>query len=219
MSSGALVVCSATFSSLPGDPNPVPGRSAWRSPAPQAALQATLWPASTLGTVLRVATWNVNSLKARLERVEAWVGQVHPDILCLQETKLADTAFPAWRSRPLSYGAVHHGDGRWNGVAILSRVGLDDVQSGFAGGRRPQRRGAAPGCDLRRSAGHHRLRTQRAIGRPRAVRGEAGLARPARRRGGCRPRPREALLICGDFNVAPDDRDVWDPSAVHGRDP
>jgi exodeoxyribonuclease-3 len=79
-----------------------------------------------------VATWNVNSLKARLERVEAWLEECQPDILCMQETKLADSAFPALTFSALGYESVHHGEGRWNGVAILSRVGLDAPAVGFA---------------------------------------------------------------------------------------
>ena len=72
-------------------------------------------------------TWNVNSLKARQERVEEWLAECQPDVVCMQETKLADTAFPAMAFSALGYESVHHGEGRWNGVAILSRVGLDDV--------------------------------------------------------------------------------------------
>src|SRR5688572_19616867 len=81
---------------------------------------------------MRLATWNVNSLKARLERVETWLGEVEPDVLCIQETKLADDAFPALSLAALGYDAVHHGEGRWNGVAILSRLGIADVVHGFA---------------------------------------------------------------------------------------
>ena len=83
---------------------------------------------------MRLATWNVNSLGARLERVEAWLAEVEPDVLCLQETKLADDAFPALTFSALGYESVHHGQGRWNGVAILSRVGLDAPAVGFAPG-------------------------------------------------------------------------------------
>src|SRR5689334_1919659 len=81
--------------------------------------------------MVRVATWNVNSLKARLPRVEEWLAQVQPDVLCLQETKLADAAFPALTFSALGYEGAHHGEGRWNGVALLSRVGLEDVRYGF----------------------------------------------------------------------------------------
>src|ERR1700722_10797960 len=81
---------------------------------------------------MQIATWNVNSLKARLSRVEEWLSYAHPDVLCLQETKLADAAFPHMAFSVLGYESVHHGDGRWNGVAILSKVGIDDVVAGFA---------------------------------------------------------------------------------------
>ena len=80
---------------------------------------------------MRIATWNVNSLTARLPRVEEWIGYAHPDVLCLQETKQADAAFPYGAFEALGYESAHHGDGRWNGVAILSRVGLADVATGM----------------------------------------------------------------------------------------
>src|SRR5258706_16315084 len=79
---------------------------------------------------MRIATWNVNSLKARLPRVEAWIEECQPDVLCMQETKLADSAFPALTFGALGYEAAHHGEGRWNGVAILSRVGLEAPSAG-----------------------------------------------------------------------------------------
>ena len=71
----------------------------------------------------RFATWNVNSLKVRQDRVEQWLSDISPDIVCLQETKLADGAFPQLAFEALGYTAVHHGEGRWNGVAMLSRQG------------------------------------------------------------------------------------------------
>jgi exodeoxyribonuclease III len=80
---------------------------------------------------VRLATWNVNSLKARLERVEQWVAENTPDVLCMQETKLADAAFPSMVFHGLGYESAHHGEGRWNGVAIISRIGLADIVSGF----------------------------------------------------------------------------------------
>ena len=80
---------------------------------------------------MRIATWNVNSLNVRLVRVEEWLAYAQPDVLCLQETKLADAAFPFLALQALGYEAVHHGQGRWNGVAILSRVGIDDVVRGM----------------------------------------------------------------------------------------
>lgn len=80
---------------------------------------------------MRIATWNVNSLNVRLGRVEEWVDYAQPDVLCLQETKLADAAFPHLAFQARGYEAAHHGQGRWNGVAILSRVGIDDVVAGM----------------------------------------------------------------------------------------
>ena len=80
---------------------------------------------------MRIATWNVNSLKARLPRVEEFLGYADVDVLCLQETKLADTSFPALTFSSLGYESVHHGHGQWNGVAILSRVGVEDASNGF----------------------------------------------------------------------------------------
>ena len=86
---------------------------------------------------MRFATWNVNSLKVRQERVEQWLADVAPDVVCMQETKLADDAFPQLTFEAMGYSAAHHGEGRWNGVAILSRRGLDDVSFGFADGAEP----------------------------------------------------------------------------------
>jgi exodeoxyribonuclease-3 len=83
---------------------------------------------------MRLATWNVNSLNARLDRVTEWVDRARPDVLCLQETKLADEAFPALTFHERGYEVVHHGQGQWNGVAILSSVVNDDVVTGFAAG-------------------------------------------------------------------------------------
>ena len=78
---------------------------------------------------MRFATWNVNSLKVRQERVEQWLGDVSPDVVCMQETKLADDAFPQLTFEALGYTAVHHGEGRWNGVAVLSRRGSTTCRS------------------------------------------------------------------------------------------
>src|SRR5258708_39611593 len=80
---------------------------------------------------MRIATWNVNSLKARLPRVEEFLQYAEVDVLCLQETKLADTSFPALTFSALGYDSVHHGQGQWNGVTILSRVGVADPSHGF----------------------------------------------------------------------------------------
>ena len=74
---------------------------------------------------MRIATWNVNSLKARMEAVELWLQRAQPDVLLMQETKLADDDVPEMPFRMAGYELLHHGEGRWNGVAIASRVGID----------------------------------------------------------------------------------------------
>ena len=85
--------------------------------------------AATKRVLMRIATWNVNSMRARIEHVEEWLAQLGPDVCCFQETKLADDAFPFERFRALGYEVAHHGDGRWNGVTIASRVGLADIDA------------------------------------------------------------------------------------------
>src|ERR1035438_2564977 len=82
---------------------------------------------------MRIATWNVNSLKARLGKLEQPVSGAGPDVVCLQETKMSDAAFPTMSFAALGYESAHHGNGRWNGVAILSRVGIEQARAGFTG--------------------------------------------------------------------------------------
>ncbi len=83
---------------------------------------------------MRIATWNVNSLKARLEKVEWWLERAAPDVLLMQETKLGDDDAPLLPFRMLGYELLHHGEGRWNGVAIASRVGYEAVITNFGDG-------------------------------------------------------------------------------------
>jgi len=166
---------------------------------------------------VRIATWNVNSLKARLPRVEAWLAECQPDILCMQETKLSDSAFPSLTFSALGYEGVHHGEGRWNGVAILSKVGLSEPSVGFApddeivrdearivsatcGGIRVVTVYVPNGRSLADEQYQFKLEW---LGR---LRGHLEAVCDASAN----------VLVCGDFNIAPEDRDVWDPSAVHG---
>src|SRR4051794_37395700 len=83
---------------------------------------------------MRIATWNVNSLKARTDAVERWLERAEPDVLLMQETKLADREAPELPFRMAGYELVHHGEGRWNGVAIATRVGASDVVTNFGDG-------------------------------------------------------------------------------------
>jgi exodeoxyribonuclease-3 len=164
---------------------------------------------------VRIATWNVNSLSARLPRVEEWIAYAAPDVLCMQETKVADTAFPAMAFSALGYESVSHGDGRWNGVAIVSRVGLEQVVTGFGGAADEQgARIVAATCGGIRVHSVY-VPNGRAVGSDHYKAKLAWLdALRAYLDTACRPT--DPVAVCGDFNVAPDDRDVWDPAAFVG---
>jgi len=167
---------------------------------------------------VRIATWNVNSVKQRLPRLLPWLDEREPDVVCLQETKLADAAFGELLDAELSqrgYEVAVHGEAAWNGVAILSRAGLEDVVRGIPGGPgfpEPEARAVAATCGgLRvvsvyvpngRSPGsdHYAyklewLQALRAMVQPDAA----------------------AALVCGDMNIAPADEDVFDPEAYEGH--
>jgi len=165
---------------------------------------------------VRVATWNVNSLKARLPKVEEWLAYAQPDVLCLQETKLADTAFPALTFSTLGYESAHHGQGRWNGVAILSRVGLDDVVAGFSDERAPDTdaRVIWATCGAVRIASVY-VPNGRGLAEDHYRYKLDWLAR-LRAQLDARHEPTERLAICGDYNVAPTDEDVWDATQFIG---
>ena len=164
---------------------------------------------------MRIATWNVNSLTARLPRVEEWIGYAEPDVLCLQETKQADAAFPHGAFAALGYETAHHGDGRWNGVAIASRVGLDAVAVGLGDDNDDQgTRLIAADC------GGVRVHSVY-VPNGRSLDSEqypAKLAWLARLRALLEETstPDRPVAVLGDFNVAPEDRDVWDPSQFEG---
>jgi exodeoxyribonuclease-3 len=180
-------------------------------------------------TCVRIATWNVNSVGARLPRLNEWLELAEPDVLCLQETKCAADAFPGERAEELGYEIAVNGEGRWNGVAILSRVGLEDVALGFPG-QPPY----APPVDEDDPA---------LIGKPPAVEARAvgatcgglrvwSLYVPNGRtldsphytyklewlaalRDALAPEvdAHERFAVMGDFNIAPRDEDVWDVAA------
>jgi exodeoxyribonuclease-3 len=165
---------------------------------------------------VRVVTWNVNSLKARLARVEEWLAEVQPDVVCLQETKLADDAFPALTFSSLGYESAHHGEGRWNGVAILSRVGLDDVAVNFGDGEAPdpEARLLSATCAGVRVASVY-VPNGRALDHDHyryKLRWLDRLLRHLERT--CDPSG--DVVVAGDFNIAPDDRDVHDPVKLVG---
>jgi exodeoxyribonuclease-3 len=176
---------------------------------------------------VRVATWNVNSVIARLPRLLDWLGTADPDVVCLQEVKCAQNAFPYDEVGELGYEAAVHGAGRWNGVAVVSRVGIDDVRFGLAGEPgyladnallpAPEQRAMAATCGgVRlwsvyvpngREVGHahyaYKLEWLAAVAEDIAAETAAGE----------RPRP---FAVLGDFNIAPTDADVWDVAVFGG---
>jgi exodeoxyribonuclease-3 len=167
---------------------------------------------------VRVATWNVNSVKQRIPRLLPWLDQRRPDVVCLQETKLTDHAFVDALGATLSvrgYEIAHHGEAQWNGVAILSRAGLDDVEVGLPGGPgfpHQEARSIGATCGGVRIHSvyvpngrfpdsehyHYKLAWLAALDRLL----QAGPA---------------ARMVCGDMNIAPDDADVFDPGAYSGQ--
>jgi exodeoxyribonuclease-3 len=165
---------------------------------------------------MRIATWNVNSLKMRLGRVEEWLAYAEPDVLCLQETKLSDATFPHMAFSALGYESVHHGRGQWNGVAILSRVGIGDVVSGFAEGLEvdPDARLITATCGGVRTLSVY-VPNGRALDDPHYQYKLSWIDR-LRRHLDLTADPNRPVAVCGDYNVAPDDRDVWDPAAFVG---
>lgn len=166
---------------------------------------------------MRVATWNVNSLAVRMPRVVEWLGMARPDVLCLQETKLSDAAFPRAELAALGYEAATHGSGQWNGVAVLSSVGLSDIRRGFEGepgAPNVEARAIAATCDGARVWSVY-VPNGRTIDSPQFTYKLAWLdALGDALRTDLETSPR--LVVCGDFNVAPEDRDVWDPDAFIG---
>ncbi|BCB82677.1 exodeoxyribonuclease III [Phytohabitans flavus] len=166
---------------------------------------------------MRLATWNVNSLKIRLPRVLPWLADKQPDVLLLQETKLADAAFPTAEIKEAGYEVVTHGNGRWNGVAILSKVGIEDVTRGFdkePGFPDPETRAISATCGGLRvwsvyvpngrepDSPHYLYKLDWLAALRDAL--AADLA------------PGQPVVVAGDFNVAPTDADVWEPKAFVG---
>ena len=166
---------------------------------------------------MRLATWNVNSLAARMPRVVDWLAATRPDILCLQETKLADAAFPHEQLRELGYEAAVHGTGQWNGVAIVSAVGIADVSRGFDG--EPgfpdaEARALAATCGGVRVWSLY-VPNGRTVDSPHFAYKIAWL-KALRDAVAADAATSPAMAVCGDFNVAPADVDVWDPAAFVG---
>lgn len=168
---------------------------------------------------MRIATWNVNSVKQRIPRLLPWLDERRPDVVCLQETKLADDGFAALLGDELSargYEAATHGEATWNGVAILSRVGLEEVVRGLPGGPgfpEPEARAVAATCAGVRivsvyvpngrtpDSDHYRYK----LAWLEALRRVVAAGDPA------------STIVLGDVNIAPTDDDVFDPDAYIGQ--
>jgi exodeoxyribonuclease III len=166
---------------------------------------------------VRLATWNVNSIRARLPRLLDWLAAIRPDVVCLQETKIAVDAFPAAEVGELGYEAAAHGVGAWNGVAVLSRVGLDSPATGFTdepGFPDPEARALAVTCGGVRfwSVYIPNGRTPDSEHYAYKLKWLAALRESLAAELAAHP----ALVVAGDFNVAPTDADVWDPAAFAG---
>jgi exodeoxyribonuclease-3 len=189
---------------------------------------------------MRIATWNVNSMKARLEKIEWWLERAAPDVLLMQETKLSDAEAPLMTFQMAGYQLVHHGEGRWNGVAIAVRDGIsiDDPITNFGDG--PVRNSgagatvsleeedfdpsdearmlavvvAAPGSDPVRVVSLYAPNGR--VVDSAFYEGKLRWFARARRWLDATRDPKEALVVGGDLNIAPADIDVWDARAVHG---
>lgn len=167
---------------------------------------------------MRIATWNVNSAKQRMPRLLDWLDERRPDVACLQETKLTDDAFDLLLGDELAqrgYEVAAHGEASWNGVAILSCVGLSEVVSGLAGGPgfpHQEARAVSATCDGIRV---HSVYVPN--GRtPDSEHYKYKLAWLASLRDTVEAGP-EAVVVCGDMNIAPTDLDVFDPEAYVGQ--
>jgi exodeoxyribonuclease III len=170
-----------------------------------------------LGSV-RIATWNVNSVKQRVPRLLPWLDERRPDVVCLQETKLSDDAFIELLGDELGdrdYEVAVHGEATWNGVAILSRVGLDGAVAGIAGAPGfpdPEARAVSATC-----AGIRVVSVYVPNGRePDSEHYRYKLAWLASLKEMIAGGP-EATVVCGDMNIAPTDDDVFDPDAYIGE--
>jgi exodeoxyribonuclease III len=167
---------------------------------------------------VRIATWNVNSVKQRVPRLLPWLDERRPDVVCLQETKLTDEAFAELLGDELEsrgYEPAVCGEATWNGVAILSRVGLEDVEPGIPGAPgfpHPESRAVSATCD-----GIRVVSVYVPNGRvPGSEHYEYKLAWLASLRDMVAAGP-EATIVCGDMNIAPTDDDVFDPDAYVGQ--
>ncbi len=172
---------------------------------------------------MRIATWNVNSIRSRIDRVEAFLARSEVDVLALQETKARDDQFPFERFEALGYQVAHHGLNQWNGVAVISRVGLDDVTIGFDGmpgwgdPALPEARAIGATCDGVRVWSLY-IPNGRGLEDPHLVYKLDWLsALTTTGRGWLAQDPQAQVALLGDWNIAPQDDDVWSVEYFEGR--
>ena len=166
---------------------------------------------------MRFATWNLNSIRARQDRLLAWLERSDVDVLAVQETKIGDDKFPVGPINDLGYQVASHGYSQWNGVALISRVGIENVQRGFpdqpAFGEQVEARAVGATCGGIDIWSLY-VPNGRAVGDPHydyKLQWLAALAWYAT--GRISADPNLQLALCGDFNIAPTDDDVWDMAA------
>ncbi len=163
---------------------------------------------------MKIATWNVNSLRVRLAQLEEWLRRAEPDVLCLQETKVQDADFPVEAFAAQGYQVAFHGQPTYNGVAIAARGPLTDITRGLVGLEDDQCRALAATFAGLRVASLY-VPNGTAVDSPRYPYKLGWLeALRAQSRQWLDRNP--ALVLAGDFNIAPEDRDVYDPSAWEG---
>jgi exodeoxyribonuclease-3 len=170
---------------------------------------------------MRLATWNVNSIRARVDRVTDWLERADVDVLAMQETKCSEEQFPAMPFLAAGYEVVHCGFNQWNGVAIASRVGLDDVQVGFEGqptwSDKPDVEAAAEARALGATCDGVRvwslyIPNGRFVSSPHYDYKLEWLAALRNTAHSWLTEDRSAqIALVGDWNIAPTDEDVWSP--------
>jgi exodeoxyribonuclease-3 len=169
---------------------------------------------------VRLATWNVNSIRSRIDRVTDWLQRGDVDVLAMQETKCTDVQFPTMPFAALGYDVVHYGHNQWNGVAIASRVGLDDVQMGFGG--QPAFNDADEARAIGATCGGVRVWSLyvpngRTIGDPHYAYKLEWLAALRNTASDLLTDDDTApIALVGDWNIAPTDEDVWDVEFFRG---
>ncbi|HKV19308.1 MAG TPA: exodeoxyribonuclease III [Mycobacterium sp.] len=184
---------------------------------------------------MRLATWNVNSIRARVDRVTDWLERADVDVLAMQETKCSDEQFPTMPFAAIGYDVVHCGFNQWNGVAIASRVGIDDVQVGFEDqptwSDRPSADARSKGGTVEEAAEARALGATcngvrvwslyipngRIIDSPHYGYKLAWLAALRNTaQGWLADNPDAPIALTGDWNIAPTDEDVWSVEAYQG---